>query len=262
MRPEGWLETSLTDLFRTSPHRGKRRFLGNETRSWEVADVRLDEASTHLVRTHALLKLVYDAYWDYVGEQPGDPDGPEHIDVFTGLLDPLDPWEHERLVLGGAVKEAVSIGEVYLADLARNLLPHRDPNGPVKKLRDGLERNSFPKLITGLKDTFGVDLRGRSYWAEWYEFRATRHLLAHNWGRYNAQYFEDADRPPDQYEPRLPEQGHPPRNADETRWSSTTPIDLSLEYAERSIEVARLIVDEVERELGSEARKVGLDWRS
>lgn len=261
VRPEGWLETALTELFRDSPRRGKRRFLGNETRSWEVADVRLDEVSEHLARTHALLRLVYDAYWDYIGEQPGNPDDPELIDEFTGRLDPLDPWAHERLLLGDAVKEAVSIAEVYLVDLSRHVLPHAAANVPVSNLRDGLDRNSYPKLISGLKETFGVYLRNRSYWTEWSEFRATRHLLTHNWGRYNAKYFDDATRPLDTYDPRVPESPHPPQNALEAQ-SSTTPIELTEGYAMRALGVARLIVDDVEAELGSAARQVGLDWYS
>ena len=261
MRAEGWLEAQLTTIFKESPRRGKRRFLGNETRSWEVADIRLDEAAEHMERTLSLLELVYETYWQYIGEQPGDPDGPELIDVFDSALDPLDPWEHQRLVVGDAVKEAVSVAEVYLDDLARHIPPHIADGVPRRTLKEALERHSFPKLISGYDETFDLDLRAKPYWSEWNEVRATRHLLTHNWGRYNPKYFTDAVRQPDTYTPRLDEDGYGPRDAGEAK-TTTARIALDADYARRALAIARSIVDEIEAELGEQARRAGIDWYS
>lgn len=261
MRPEGWLEAELVRILKGSPCRGKRRFLGNETRSWEVADVRLDEASEHLDRTLALLELAYETHWSYLGEQPGGLDDPELIDEYDASLDPLDAAEHERLVIGDSVKEAVSVAEVYLDDLARHVRPHLADGVPRKTLSDGLDRHSFARLVSGYEETFGIELRARSYWDEWSEVRASRHLLTHNWGRYNGKYFADAERRPDVYAPRLPEHGWGPATADEAE-ASTERISLSADYARRSLSISRLLIDDVEAELGATVRKHRIDWFS
>lgn len=260
MRSVGWLEEQLVKVFKPSPRRGKRRFLGDETRSWEVADVRLDQATEHLERTLALLELAYGTHWEYLGEQPEGPDESELIDVYEHSLDPLPSWEHERLVIGDSVKEAVSIAEVYLDDLARHVRPYLGEGAQDKALVDGLDRHSYPRLIAGYQETFEIDLRAKPYWPQWCEIRATRHLLTHNWGRYNRRYFEDAVRPPDIYQPRLDVEG-PPRLAQEAT-TTIEQIPLEKEYALTALGVARRIVDEVETELGAEVRKHGIDWYS
>jgi hypothetical protein len=63
----------------------------------------------------------YDRLWRQIGEQPGDPDGPEHIDLFLDAARGVNPLDHDWMLLSAALKDAVTAFEVYLETAAEEM---------------------------------------------------------------------------------------------------------------------------------------------
>jgi len=64
----------------------------------------------------------HDRLWDEAGREPGDPDGPEQIDVFEDRIDRLWLHDYEWMFLAAVVRDAVTNFEVYLEKASAEVL--------------------------------------------------------------------------------------------------------------------------------------------
>jgi hypothetical protein len=111
----------------------------------------------------------YDRLWAEAGSEPGDPDGPDHLETFEAKVDGLHPYEYEWMHNAAVLRDAVTSFEVYLAKAREEVLHrHGHPRGPEERQpRWGKLRQPFEKL--------GVDLETE----ELTRVRDLRHFLTH-----------------------------------------------------------------------------------
>ena len=68
----------------------------------------------------------YDRVWDEAAHEPGDPDGPELVDVFDDRVNGLWPHDYEWMYLAAVVRDAVTNFEVYLEKAIEEVLAAHD----------------------------------------------------------------------------------------------------------------------------------------
>jgi len=56
----------------------------------------------------------YDRFWEEAAREPGDPEGPELVDVFDDRIGGLWPHDYEWMYLAAVLRDAVTNFEVYL----------------------------------------------------------------------------------------------------------------------------------------------------
>lgn len=112
---------------------------------------------------------VYDRLWAEAGNEPGDPDGPDHLETFEAKVDGLHPYEYEWMHNSAVLRDAVTSFEVYLAKAREDLLYHHGhPRGPEER------QPPWAKLREPF-ELLGVDLQT----AELTQVRDLRHFLTH-----------------------------------------------------------------------------------
>jgi hypothetical protein len=128
----------------------------------------------------------YDRLWDEAEREPGDPDGPELVDVFDDRIDGLWPHDYEWMYLAAVVRDAVTSFEVYLEKASEEILAAH--GAAFKK----------PPWWRDLKDLFdllGVQIETVAV----RRIRDLRHFLTHQRGelRTEAQRQKFAPHPED-----------------------------------------------------------------
>jgi hypothetical protein len=117
-------------------------------------------------------KEIYDRIWNEIGEQPGDPDGPELPDLFHVAVDGLWANDFEWMHLAGVIKDAVTNFEVYLEHAADEILAHHGKQFAERKRSASWDRLvAFYKFLdTNVGTTAVADVR------------TLRHILTHRRG--------------------------------------------------------------------------------
>lgn len=64
----------------------------------------------------------YERIWEEAGSEPGDPDGPEQIDVFEERVEGLHEQDYRWMHCCGVLRDAVSNFEVYLEKAREEVL--------------------------------------------------------------------------------------------------------------------------------------------
>jgi len=75
----------------------------------------------------------YDRLWDEAGREPGDPDGPELVDVFDYRIDGLWPHDYEWMFFAAVVRDAVTNFEVYVEKPAQKSWPRTAPRSAAPR---------------------------------------------------------------------------------------------------------------------------------
>jgi hypothetical protein len=124
---------------------------GSVTAAWEEWSYVDRDQRTWTAQTLAWAQERYDDEWQKIKHSPGNPDGPEPIDLFYDRLDGLMPHEHEWMTLAATIRDAVSAYEVYLSKafdevLDQHQLARQDPlrTAPWRYL------NSFGRRMLGV----------------------------------------------------------------------------------------------------------------
>jgi hypothetical protein len=112
----------------------------------------------------------YDRLWDEAGREPGDPDGPELVDVFDDRIDGLWPDDYEWMFLAAVVRDAVTNFEVYVEKASAEVLAAH-----------GAAINGAPwwRELKKLFATLGVQIEAGSV----RQVRELRHFLTHQRGQ-------------------------------------------------------------------------------
>jgi hypothetical protein len=120
----------------------------------------------------AFAEQAYEQIWDEAGREPGDPDGPEQIDVFEERVGGLHEHDYAWMHCSGILRDAVTSFEVYLEKAREEILKHQG---------QPIEVPERAPLYRELKDFFGalgvdIDAEGVG------EVRQLRHFLTHRRG--------------------------------------------------------------------------------
>lgn len=111
----------------------------------------------------------YERLWTEAGHEPGDPDGPDHLETFEAKVDGLHPYDYEWMHNSAVLRDAVTSFEVYLAKAREDVLHrHGHSRGPG-------ERQPSWATLRKLFEVLGVDLQT----AELTRVRELRHFLTH-----------------------------------------------------------------------------------
>lgn len=97
---------------------------GTVTRAWDEWFF-VDRDQRSWVRTTLqTVRRHLDEEWERIQRSPGDPGGPDPIDIFLARTGGLYAHEHEWLTLAATVRDAVSAYEIYLAKAFDEVLEH------------------------------------------------------------------------------------------------------------------------------------------
>ncbi len=119
--------------------------------------------------TSKVMDQRFDALWTEIGERPGDPDGPEMIDIFDQEVQ-IQPIDYHWILGAAVVRDAVTAFEVYLekvgAELGHtwNVAAHKSP--------------FWDTVVKYFATELGLDVEP----ARVKEIRRLRHILAHQRG--------------------------------------------------------------------------------
>lgn len=119
----------------------------------------------------------YGRIWDEASREPGDPDGPELIDVFEDRVDGLHQHDYEWMHLSGVLRDAVTGFEVYLEKAREEILWRRGE--PIKIP----ERSPWWRELENFYKGIGVDVNANGV----KRVRDLRHFLAHRRGELRTQ---------------------------------------------------------------------------
>lgn len=116
----------------------------------------------------------FDAKWDEIGALPGDPDGPEQIDVYEREVG-INSYVYDWMLGGAVVRDAVTAFEVYLEKVAGEILAHQDREW--KAWAKGRSPAYFD-VVEALRSELNVDIDTEAV----KNIRDLRHILAHQRG--------------------------------------------------------------------------------
>jgi hypothetical protein len=114
----------------------------------------------------------YEGIWAEAGEEPGDGDGSEQIDLFEERVEGLHQHDYEWMYCGGVLREAVTNFEVYLEKAREEVLRHQ---GQPTRISDrSLSWGAAKKFCKRI----GAEIDGEEVEA----VRDLRHFLTHRRG--------------------------------------------------------------------------------
>jgi len=114
----------------------------------------------------------YKRIWDEAGSEPGDPDGPEQIDVFEDRVDGLHQGDYEWMHCSGVLRDAVTNYEIYLEKGREEILRHQGQ--PIEVPDDA----PFWRELKKFYKQIGIDLEADGV----EDVRELRHFLTHRRG--------------------------------------------------------------------------------
>lgn len=120
---------------------------------------------------------VYERIWNEAGSEPGDPDGPEQIDVFEERVQGLHQRDYEWMHCSGVLRDAVTNYEIYL-EKAREEMQWR-----AGKWQGVPERAPHWGKLGAFYRSIGVDIGDERV----EDVREMRHFLTHRRGELRTQ---------------------------------------------------------------------------
>jgi hypothetical protein len=134
--------------------------------------------------------------WEEIGSRPGDPDGPEMIDIYEAEAGREEGWGHAdfaRTIYVAAVVTAWAVFHDYLARELRKTCLSYDLSGhpALAKLAEEDLRmwdRRFDKIEKRYRDFAGVSLTDWESWDQVRHARELRNAVVHNQGQYTQAY--------------------------------------------------------------------------
>ncbi len=164
-----------------------------------------DGLKVQLAELRGLIKIVpplvdadRERRWEELGSRPGDPDGPEMIDIYESEAGDEEGWGHAdfaRTIYVAAVVTAWAVFHDCLARALRNAHLSCDLSGqpPEAKLVEERVREwdrRFDILEKGYRDLAGIPVAQWKNWDKVRHARALRNALVHNQGQYTQAYLK------------------------------------------------------------------------
>jgi hypothetical protein len=164
-----------------------------------------DGLAVQLTELRGLIKIVpplidadRERRWDEIGSRPGDPEGPEMIDIYEAEAGAEEGWGHAdfaRTIYVAAVVTAWAVFQEFLArELKESYLKYDLAEHPplAALVEDELRTwdRRFDRIERRYRDFAGIQL---SQWTSWDQVRHVRELrnaLVHNQGQYTRAYLE------------------------------------------------------------------------
>ncbi|WP_063047917.1 hypothetical protein [Nocardia pseudovaccinii] len=150
----------------TTQRTWNEKSLWNTTRAfveWRSVD---RDLRAYLTLNTELMTKRFEAMWTEIGERPGDPDGPEWIDIFDHEVE-IQPSDYHWMLNASVVREAVTAFEVYLEKTGTEV-GHDWKVAESQSPRWGQLKAFFRKELSIVVDTTTVQ-----------EIRDLRHILTH-----------------------------------------------------------------------------------
>ncbi|MGW5924258.1 hypothetical protein ACWFPY_35140 [Nocardia fluminea] len=133
---------------------------------WRAVD---QDLRVFLDLTTKVMNERFDALWTEIGERPGDPDGPDMIDIFDREVR-IQPIDYDWILRAAVVRDAVTAFEVYLEKVGTEL----GHNWNV-----GAEKSpGWNSMVEYFDTELGLDVKP----ARVTEIRRLRHILTHQRG--------------------------------------------------------------------------------
>jgi len=146
---------------------------GSTTRAfdeWRLVD---GDLRTFLSLTTKWMDERFASLWREIGERPGDPEGPDHYDVFYDEVG-IDSSDYHWILRAAVVRDAVSAFEIYLEKASEEVLRRARLQW---KLRGGRSPN-YNDIVEFYRSQLGVDVGT----TEVRRIRQLRHILTHQRG--------------------------------------------------------------------------------
>jgi hypothetical protein len=120
----------------------------------------------------AFAEKAYEQIWKEAGSEPGDPGGPEQIDIFEGRVHGLHKHDYTWMHCSGVLRDAVTSFEVYLEKAREEILRHQGQPIEVP------ERAPFYRELEEFYERIGIDVGTDGI----DDVRELRHFLSHRRG--------------------------------------------------------------------------------
>ena len=164
---------------------------------FEGLTVQLSELRGLIKIVPPLIEADRERRWQEIGSRPGDPDGPDMIDIYEAEAGLEEGWGHAdfpRTIYVAAVVTAWAVFHDYLARELRKSLNHDLSQPPplakpsAKQVREWDRR--FETLEKGYRDFAGIPVAKWETWDEVRHARELRNALVHNQGQYTRAYLK------------------------------------------------------------------------
>jgi|HubBroStandDraft_3_1064219.scaffolds.fasta_scaffold263871_1 hypothetical protein len=164
---------------------------------FEGLRVQLSELRGLIKIVPPLIEADRERRWQEIGSRPGDPDGPDMIDIYEAEAGLEEGWGHAdfpRTIYVAAIVTAWAVFHDYLArelrmSLNHDLSQHPPPPKPsAKQVREWDRR--FETLEKGYRDFAGIPVAKLETWDEVRHARELRNALVHNQGQYTRAYLK------------------------------------------------------------------------
>lgn len=109
-----WRPISVEEAFALGWHDAQDG-TGTVTRAWDEWFFVDQDQRAWVTQSLKWATERYDAEWERIQSEPGDPDGPDPFDLLTTRMGGLLKHEYEWLTLSASVRDAVSAYEIHLA---------------------------------------------------------------------------------------------------------------------------------------------------
>ncbi len=143
---------------------------GRVTRAYDEWSLIDRDIRRFLLWTSEVVEREYEERWDALAAAPGDPEGPDLVDVFYSDVGRLLPDDHGWMLRAAAVKDGVTTFEVYLEKAANEVLAD---HGLAFRLQPG--RTPFWSDLIDIYRLIGVKIDTD----EVAGVRELRHVLTH-----------------------------------------------------------------------------------
>lgn len=146
----------------------------------------------------ALVQAERDARWDAIGSSPGDPVGPDIIDLYEEASGPEEGYGHadwDGLSYRTAIVTGWELFRSTMSDLLEVFL--REATHPITEFAADLLDEEirkfdrrFDHLVKRYSDWAGFDMKSLDEWPVIRHVEELRNAVVHNHGRYTKRYAE------------------------------------------------------------------------
>jgi hypothetical protein len=165
---------------------------------FEGLTVQLSELRGLIKIVPPLIEADRERRWEEIGNRPGDPDGPEMIDIYEVEAGREDGWGHAdfaRTIYVAAVVTAWAVFHDYLArELRKTCLSYELSEQPplAKPVEEQVREwdRRFDTLEKGYRDFAGIPVAQWKTWDEVRHAHRLRNALVHNQGQYTRAYLK------------------------------------------------------------------------
>jgi hypothetical protein len=165
---------------------------------FEGLTAQLSELRGLIKNVPPLIEADRERRWEELGSRPGDPDGPEMIDIYETEAGAEEGWGHAdfaRTIYVAAVVTAWAVFHDCLVRALRNTCLSRDVSEepPAEKPTEAQIREwdrRFDTLAKGYRDFAGIPVAQWKSWDEVRHAQGLRNALVHNQGQYTGAYLK------------------------------------------------------------------------